>query len=271
MAEINAKDVMRLRNETGLPMMKCKEALATTDGDFEAAKEHLRKTLKGKMDEKLDRAAGEGRVELSVADDRATGVLVELKAETDFTAKNDKFIAAAKSIAAEALNASGIGTVEATDAMKAAADDIRIATGENISIGRVERLGGEGRTVGGYVHHDGKTAALVVVEGSADEETLRRIGMHITAAVPRPMGVTPDDIPAEAVEKERKFRLDQAVESGKPEEIAQKIVEGGMKKFYSDVALNEQEFVMDPSVRVKDLVKDGKIVDFRRWQIGEAG
>ncbi|MEL7484704.1 MAG: translation elongation factor Ts [Planctomycetota bacterium] len=267
MADISAKDVMALRNETGLAMMECKKALIEMNGDVEAAKDHLRKKLKGKMDTRTDRVAGEGRVAVSVNDSGAT--IVEIKAETDFTAKNDQFIAATDKIAQMAL-AQGEGAVEPTDEMKATIDEIRISTGENASIGRIHKVSkADGDTFGAYVHHDGKTGVLLHANGDVADDVLRQICMHVTAAVPRPLGVTPDEIPAELVEKERKFRIEQAVESGKPQEIAEKMVEGGMRKFYSEIALLEQDFVMDPSKKIKDLIGGATIKAFYRWQVGE--
>ena len=110
---------------------------------------------------------------------------------------------------------------------------------------------------------------LLHANGDVADDVLRQICMHVTAAVPRPLGVTPDEIPAELGEKERKFRIEQAVESGKPQEIAEKMVEGGMRKFYSEIALLEQDFVMDPSKKIKDLIGGATIKAFYRWQVGE--
>ncbi len=267
---ISAKDVMSLRNKTSLAMMECKKALIEADGDIEQAEILLRKKLKGKMEAKADRVAGEGRVEILVADDNASAVLVKIKAETDFTAKNDLFIAATSKIAKLAINADA-GEVSPTDEMTEIIDELRITTGENISIDKIEKLAGEaGNTsYGSYVHHDGKTGALVQVEGTIGDDVLKQLAMHVTAAMPRPLGITPDDIPAEMVEKERKFRLEQAVESGKPEQIAEKMVEGGMKKFFSEVALLEQPFIIEPSKKVRDLIGDATISNFRRWAVGE--
>ncbi|MEM8756605.1 MAG: translation elongation factor Ts [Planctomycetota bacterium] len=267
MADISAKDVMALRNETGLAMMECKKALMETGGDLEAAKDHLRKKLKGKMDTRTDRVAGEGRVAVVTGD--AGAAIVEVRAETDFTAKNDQFIAATDKVAQLAL-AGDAGASEPTDEMKAGIDEIRISTGENASIARIRKLDkGEGDVFGAYVHHDGKTGVLIHANGDISEEVLRQICMHVTAAHPRPMGVTPDEIPEAVVEKERKFRIEQAVESGKPQEIAEKMVEGGMRKFFSEIALLEQPFVMDPSKKIKDLVGGATIKAFYRWQVGE--
>lgn len=268
MAEINAKDVMALRNETGLPMMACKKALTEAGGDKDKAIEILRKEMKGKMDTKLDRAAGEGRVAVKV--DGSAAAIVELRAETDFTAKNDNFIRTAEKLAELAIKAPA-GAIEPTDEMRAAVDEIRAQTGENISIARAHKVEGDSAAkYGSYVHHDGKTGVLVQVHGNVADDVLRQICMHITAAVPRPQGVRPDDVPQAAVEKERRFRLEQAMESGKPKEIAEKIVEGGMRKFFEEIALNEQPFIMEPSKKIKDLVGgDNVIAAFYRWQVGE--
>lgn len=268
---ISAKDVMNLRNKTGLAMMECKKALQEADGDVELAETLLRKKLKGKMETKADRVAGEGRVEVAVSDDGSAAALVKVKAETDFTAKNDKFVSAVKQIAQLAL-AADAGDVAPTDEMKEIIDELRISTGENISIDAIEKLVGEpGKTrYGFYVHHDGKTGSLIEAQGEVDGDVLRQLAMHVTAAVPRPLGLTSEDIPADMVEKERKFRLEQAVESGKPQEIAEKMVEGGMKKFFSEVALLEQPFVMDPSKAVRELIGAAELSNFRRWQVGES-
>jgi elongation factor Ts len=271
MSNISAKDVMSLRNKTSLAMMECKKALVEADGDIEKAEILLRKKLKGKMEAKSDRAAGEGRVEIAVSDDGSSAVLVKVKAETDFTAKNETFIEAVKKIAQLALTADA-GVVAVSDEMTKIIDELRITTGENISIDKIEKLSGTSGTTtyGMYVHHDGKTGSLVQVEGSLSDEILKQLAMHVTAAMPRALGLTPDDIPSDLVEKERKFRLEQAVESGKPEQIAEKMVEGGMKKFFSEVALLEQPFVMEPSKKVSDLIGDAQLSTFRRWQVGES-
>ncbi|MCC6284356.1 MAG: translation elongation factor Ts [Phycisphaerales bacterium] len=271
MPEINAKDVMKLRNKTGLPMMDCKDALEKSGGSFDAAEDYLRKKLKGKMEGRTARAAGEGRVGVAIAPDHAKATIVEVRAETDFTAKNEKFLNAVASIARQGL-ALPAGEFDATAEMQKPVDDLRITTGENCRFGRGKCFAGTaGKTrFGSYIHHDGKTGVLVQAEGEVSDELLKQVGMHIAAASPRPLGVSASEIPSSMVEKERKFRIEQAMESGKPKEIAEKMVEGAMKKFYSDVALLEQPFVMDPTKPVKDIVgSNGKIVAFARWQVGE--
>ena len=270
--EINAKDVMKLRNETGLSMMECKKALAEVGGDFEKAKDLLRKNMKGKMDAKTDRAAGEGRIAISVNEASGVAAIVEVRAETDFTAKNDQFITAVQKIADAAINQHTGSIAVFPDAQKLI-DDLRISTGENVSFSRGHKLGGATGTTayGKYVHHDGKTGVLIQAEGSIGEDTLRDICMHITATPNKPLGVTAKDIPADVVERERKFRIEQAMESGKPKEIAEKMVEGGMRKFYEDVALLEQPFVRDETKKIKDLLgAKASIIAVLRWQVGEA-
>ncbi|MGE3109357.1 MAG: translation elongation factor Ts [Phycisphaerales bacterium] len=272
MSDINAKDVMKLRNATGLSMMECKKALTEAGGDFEKAEDLLRKKMKGKMDARTDRVAGEGRIAIHVNEGAGTAAIVELRAETDFTAKNEKFIHVAKRCAEMALEAHA-GAVSATPEMNTLIDDLRISTGENCSFARGHKLFGETGTTafGQYVHHDGKTGVLIMAEGSISDETLRQICMHITAAVPRPLGISASDIPANVVDRERKFRIEQAMESGKPKEIAEKMVEGGMRKFFEEIALLEQPFIMDPTKKVKELVGDkAKVIAFYRWQVGEA-
>jgi elongation factor Ts len=270
MAEINSKDVMALRNKTGLPMMACKAALAEAAGDMDKAEEILRKQLKGKMESRTDRAAGEGRIGIAVSEEAAT--IVEIRLETDFTAKSEKVVNGVKMIAQAALQETA-GAVPASPTMTAIVDDIRITTGENASYARGHKLIQDPGTgsFGQYVHHDGKTGVLVQAEGSISDETLRQICMHITAAVPRPLGISANDIPANVVEKERRFRIEQAMESGKPQQIAEKMVEGGMRKFFEEVALLEQPFIMNPEKKVKDIVgPKATVVAFLRWQVGEA-
>lgn len=268
--EINPKDVMALRNKTGLPMMDCKAALAEAKGDPAAAEELLRKKLKGKMDSRTDRAAGEGRIAIAVASDGKSAAIVEVRAESDFTAKNDKFGVSISKVAELALTGA-TGASGPTPAMVAAVDEVRISTGENCSVARVLKFeGGADSVFGAYIHHDGKTGALVHGKGGVTADLLRDIGMHIVAAVPRPQGVSASEIPAAVVDKERKFRVEQAMESGKPKEIAEKMVEGQMRKFFEEIALLEQPYIKDPSKKVKEVIgSGGTVVAFARWQVGE--
>jgi len=253
-------------------MMECKRALAEVGGNFEKATDLLRKTMKGKMDAKTDRAAGEGRIAVAVNEASGVASIVEVRCETDFTAKNPQFIATVQKIADAAIFQTTGPVASFADAQKLI-DDLRISTGENCSFSRGHKLSGATGTTayGTYVHHDGKTGVLLQAEGSIADGTMRDICMHITATLRKPLGVTAKDIPAEVVERERKFRLEQSMESGKPKEIAEKMVEGGMRKFYEEVALMEQPFIRDETKKIKDIVgPKANILAFLRWQVGES-
>jgi elongation factor Ts len=274
-AEISAAEVMKLRNKTGLSMMECKKALVEAGGDLGAAEDLLRKKLKGKMDARTDRAAGAGRIGVAIHGPDAGGniphaAIVEIRAETDFTAINEHFrsvVDKCANLAAEQPS----GDVPATAEMSSIVDGIRISTGENCAYARGFKMnGGPHAVFGQYVHHDGKTGVLIHAEGEISVDLLKDIGMHIVAAVPAPKGVSAKDIPADIVEKERKFRIDQAMESGKPKEIAEKMVEGGMRKFFEELALLEQPYIKDPAKKIKDVIgAKATIVAFQRWAVGE--
>jgi elongation factor Ts len=195
--------------------------------------------------------------------------IVEVRSETDFTAINEHFVATCAKIANAAAE-QPVGSVSATPEISDAIERIRASTGEKCEFARGLKMnGGPHAVFGAYVHHDGKTGALIHAEGDITPDQLKQIGMHIVAAVPAPKGVSSTDIPKDVVEKERKFRIDQAMESGKPKEIAEKMVEGGMRKFFEEIALLEQPYVIDPSKKVKDIVGKATIVAFARWAVGE--
>ncbi|MHC4082668.1 MAG: translation elongation factor Ts [Planctomycetota bacterium] len=261
-----AKDVMALRQKTGLGMMDCKKALTECNGSMEAAEEWLRHQLKGKMDARTERPAAEGRIAISIEGDQAA--IIEVRAETDFTARNEQFQAMVSELAGMALSRSA-GAVQADDAMTARVDDVRISTGENISFARGEKL--EGGGFGGYVHHDGKRAALVQIEGTADEDLLRGICQHIVAHVPPPLGVTEQDVPADAMDKVRAEAQQEAAESGKPAEIVEKIAEGKVRKYLQQNTLLNQMYVKDPAGKTpvkKVLPKDVTVKRFVRYTVG---
>src|SRR5437762_5533628 len=146
MADINPKDVMKLRNETGLPMMDCKSALAENKGDFENAKDWLRKKMKGKMDKRTDRAAGEGRIAIAINEKSGAAAIVEVRAESDFTAKNENFVKTAQKVAQLALETGHAGEIGPTAQMLALIDEVRAQTGENCSIARAHKVIGESGT-----------------------------------------------------------------------------------------------------------------------------
>ncbi|MGD9690957.1 MAG: translation elongation factor Ts [Phycisphaerales bacterium] len=271
--EISAAVVMKLRNQTGLSMMECKKALVEANGDFAAAEDIIRKKMKGKIEARAT-TAGAGRIAVAMHGPDAGGSvphasIVEVRAETDFTAMNEHFVAMCARIADFAAE-QPVGAVPASGEISNEIERIRASTGEKCEYTRGLKMNGGPKAVfGAYVHHDGKTGALIHAEGDIKPELLKQIGMHIVAAVPFPKGVSASDIPKEIVDRERKFRIDQAMESGKPKEIAEKMVEGGMRKFFEEIALLEQPYVIDPSKKVKELLGGATIVSFARWAVGE--
>jgi elongation factor Ts len=266
---ISASDVMKLRQKTGLGMMECKAALAETNGDTQAAEDLLRKKGLAKMDSRADRQSAEGRIFVAMASDHSKAALVEINSETDFTAGNDSFKLAGQKVVELALQQAQPGEANKTDAMQAAIDDVRLTTKENIQFARGTVMGGPGRKVGSYVHFTGKIGVLVEVEGQASDELLKDLCMHISAVTPVPVGVVDEDVPAEIVAKEREIAKAQAMESGKPEQIAEKMVEGKIRKFFEENVLLKQKFIKDDKLAIKDLLPKGTTVKaFVRYQVG---
>jgi elongation factor Ts len=269
-ANISAKDVMALRQKTGLGMMDCKKALVESGGDMAAAEAALRAKLKGKMDERTDRAAGEGRISIETSDSGAA--ILEVRAETDFTARNDSFIEMADNAARDSIaQATGDGPTDVvfTDDMKAALDEVRITTGENISFAK--GIAFKGNSFGQYVHHDGKLGVLVQFEGEIPEDLATGICQHVAAHVPTPLAVDEHGLPSEIVEAKRAEATKEAMDLGKPEEIAAKIAEGKMRKFLEDNTLIGQKYVKLEKETVGQILPAGvKILNFVRMRVGSS-
>ena len=265
---ISAKDVMALRKKSGLGMMECKKALTEADGDMQKAEDTLRQKGLAKMDGRTDRESSEGRIGVAMSDDGTKAAIVEVNTETDFTAGNDEFKAMTDKVAVEALSAAA-GQVDKTDAMQEAIDQVRLTTKENVQFGRGQVVGeGDGK-VGAYVHHNGKVGAVVEVQGDAPQQLLTDLCMHVVAIVPTPLGIRDEDVPAEIVEKESAVFKAQAIESGKPAEIAEKMVTGRLRKFYEENALLKQKFVKDDKKQIKDILPEGVTIrSFSRMQLG---
>lgn len=258
----SAKDVMTLRQKTGMGMMDCKKALTETGGDMAAAEEWLKEHNKGKMDARTERAAGEGRI--GVAIDGSNAVIVEVITETDFTAKNDDFVAMVDDVAKMALSQPA-GDVTSTDEINKRIDDVRLTTRENMSLSRGVKL--EGGTFGSYIHHDGKRGVLLQVEGDIDDETLKGICLHIVGVDPK--GISEADVPAATLDEIRNEAITMAKESGKNEEIAQKIADGKVRKYLEDNTLLAQKYVLDDSKQVKDVIPaSATIKKFIRYTLG---
>jgi elongation factor Ts len=266
---ITAALVKELRDRTAAGMMDCKKALVETNGDIEAAIEHMRKNGQAKAAKKAGRVAAEGVVIIKSAANRAA--IVELNCETDFVARDESFLAFANETAQVALdnNISDIEALKAAQLSGGSVEDTRMALvtkiGENMAVRRVSIV--EGENLGVYSH--GARIGVVSVLNGGSEETAKDIAMHVAAN--NPEFVTPDDVPAEVVEKEKKIQVDIAVQSGKPAEIAEKMVVGRMKKFTHEVSLTGQAFVKDPSQSVADYLKaaDASVSSFIRFEVGE--
>lgn len=286
---ITAQQVKALREKTGVGMMDCKTALNETGGDMEAAVDWLRKKGLSKAAKKADRVAAEGLVGAASAGTSAT--LVEVNSETDFVARNDKFQDLVATIATEALKAGGnIETLRSAPfpgTSRTVADEVTeaIATiGENLTLRRTAYLAVSDGVVSTYLHNAvkeglGKLGVLVALESTGDKAKLdelgRKIAMHVAAT--SPLGLDIDAVPAEAVERERAIFADQSRASGKPENIIEKMVEGRMRKFYEEVVLLKQSFVVNPDLTVEKAIKEAeaevgapiKATGFVRFALGE--
>ncbi len=272
---ITAELVKQLREKTGAGMMDCKKVLTETDGDMEKAAELLRERGIAKAAKKSGRVAAEGLVCSYVSEDKKVGAIVEVNAETDFVAKNEEFKVFCADIA-EIVAKTNPADVEALLAEKYKDTDktvqetltSKIATiGENMTIRRFARFETNG-LVESYIHGDGKIAVLVDL-AKGDSTLAKDVCMQIAAA--KPEYLKREDVPADAVNKEMEILKAQAMNEGKPAEIAEKMVQGRIGKYYSEICLLDQEFVKDPSVKVGAMVssKGGEIVRFARFEKGE--
>jgi elongation factor Ts len=262
---VSAKDVMSLRKRTGLGMMDCKKAMAETDGDIDKAMELLRKNMKGKMDDRSDRVSSEGAVAMARGD--GCIALVAITSETDFVARNEKFIEGIEKIAHLALEGPD-GPVEASKPIDKIIDDLRIATQENVTYKSGARLSGD--ALGSYVHHNRKLGVIVQGRGDLSDDLLTGICQHITAAVPTPLAVDEAALPAEDREKQKSAAVAEAEASGKPPQIAEKIATGKLRKWIDENTLLGQIYLRELDARkpVRDyLPKDGMIERFVKFSL----
>ena len=273
---VTASLVKELREKTGAGMMDCKKVLTETDGDLEKAAELLRERGIAKAAKKSGRVAAEGLVEAYVSEDGKVGAIVEVNAETDFVAKNEEFKTFVMNVAKQVAktNPKDVETLLAEEATFEPGKTInevligKIATiGENMNIRRFARFESNG-LVEKYIHGDGKIAVLVnMVKG--DKEVAKDICMQIAAA--RPEYLNEQSVPEERVEKEKEILKAQTMNEGKPEAIAEKIVQGRIGKFFSEICLVDQAFVKNPDIKVSQLLKekDAEVVEFARFEKGE--
>jgi len=288
MAEITAALVKELRDKTGAGMMDCKKALSETAGDLEGAVDWLRKKGLASAAKKASRVAAEGVVAVVV--EGARGALVEVNCETDFVARNEQFQAFAGAVARLALGIGGdLAALKAArmangKTVDEATTELVASIGENIAVRRTAALSVAKGVVASYVHMPvvpglGRIGVLVALESAAAAEPLQALGkqlaMHVAAAKPESLAVA--DLDPASVERERRLLTDQAKESGKPEAVIAKMVEGRLRKFYQDVVLTEQVFVVDGESRVGQVIEKAgkdhgqpvKVAAFARFAVGE--
>ena len=264
MTGISASAVKELRERTGLGMMDCKNALVQSSGDMDLAIETLRKSSGMKAAKKAGRIAADGIISSRVGN--GIGVIVEVNCETDFAAKNQDFLAFADSVT-ERVFEGRISNLESID-FEDVREKLVQKIGENITIRRSEIIEDANASVSNYIHGNKKIGVLLAVSGG-DEALAQDIAMHIAAM--NPLVVSPEQVSAELVEKEREIYRAQAEESGKPQEIVEKMVDGRVRKYLAEISLTEQPFVKDSEKKVGDLCSSSgaKIIRFVRYEVGE--
>ncbi len=270
---ITAALVKELRERTGAGMMECKRALVDTAGDIEAAIEKMRKEGQAKADKKADRTAAEGVVVSTQSADGSHAVLVEVNCETDFVGKDDNFIAFSQAVAQAALDQSpsDVDALLNCQIDSETIDEKRRALiaklGENMGVRRFARVEANGGQLASYLHGS-RIGVLVAVENGS-EELARDIAMHIAATNPK--YISEADVPAEERDKEREILVAQAADSGKPQEIIEKMVEGKLRKYLAEITLLGQPFVKDPDQTVAQLLKSAgaQVTAAVRYEVGE--
>ncbi len=273
MATIEASAVMELRKRTGAGMMECKKFLVAAEGDMELAINDMRKAGQAKADKKADRIAAEGVIVAAISKDKKHGVLLEVNSETDFSARDDNFTTFAQQAVEAALENATADT--ATLSTASLADGLTVETarqglvakiGENIQLRRLVHVKSDS-VVGCYLH--GARIGVMVALKNGDETLAKDIAMHIAAA--KPLVISRDEVSAELIANERDIFTAQARESGKPQDIIDKMIEGRISKFVDEVSLLGQVFVKDQNKKISQLLKekDAEVVSFIRYEVGE--
>jgi len=266
---MSAAQVKELRERTGLGLLECKRALAAADGDIDKAIEEMRKSSGMKAAKKAGRTAADGVVATRIAEDGSYGVVVEVNSETDFVARDENFLGFVDSVVSAAFSdrQTDVAALMAGD-LDSAREALVQKIGENISVRRVELVAADAGVVGAYVHGNNRIAVLVELK-SGDQDLAKDVAMHVAAV--NPQVVSPADMPAELVEKEKEIYTAQAQDSGKPPEIIEKMIGGRVKKFLAENSLLEQSFVKDPDQTVGKLVAGAgaEVLSFVRFEVGE--
>ncbi|NQY25967.1 MAG: elongation factor Ts [Piscirickettsiaceae bacterium] len=272
---ITAALVKELRERTGSGMMECKKALVASNGDVDVAIEEMRKSGMAKADKKSGRIAAEGIVVIETSEDGKSAVMIEINSETDFVTKSEDFMGFVNTLKVAVLEAQPADLEElkalvlndAGESVEVVRQTLVSKIGENIQIRRFELMSNDAGVIGSYRHGD-RLGAMVNLTGG-DLALAKDISMHVAAS--RPQAVSAADLPAELLEKERDIVATQAKDSGKPEAIIEKMVEGRMKKFVNEISLMGQPFVKDPDVTIEKLVKksDATVNAFVFYEVGE--
>ena len=273
--QITASMVKELRERTGSGMMECKKALQETDGDIEVAIENMRKSGMAKADKKAGRIAAEGRVVIEVSDDGKSAAVVEVNCETDFLSGSDEFLAFVTAIAKTALAnkpadvaALSEMTLDGSSETVEESRKAKIATiGENMQLRRFELFETATGTFGSYLH--GSRIGVLVEMDNGNSDLIKDVAMHIAAT--NPMCISEADVPSDVLEKEKDILRAQALESGKPADIVEKMLTGRVRKYLAEITLLGQSFVKDPDKTVETLLSDaGATVNkFARYEVGE--
>lgn len=271
---ISAADVKKLRDMTGAGMMDCKKALADANGDFDTAVEYLRKKGQKVSEQRSDRDANQGVIVAHISDDKKKAVALELNCETDFVARNEDFVATAEKFAKLAFDqeVSDVDTfrtlklegLEIAEHLKSMVGKI----GEKIDVRRIDLLNSTGSIIS-YIHPGAQLAVLVDFAGPVDDEIGKDVAMQVAAM--NPIAVNKEDVDASVLDKELEIAKEQLINEGKPAEIAEKAAHGKIRRFYEERVLNEQKFVKDSSITVRDYLKSKgapALVAFTRIQLG---
>jgi elongation factor Ts len=283
MTNITAAMVKELREKSGAGMMDCKKALNETNGDIEAAVDHLRKSGIVKAGKKADRTAAQGLVAAKTSSEGTSGAVIEFNAETDFVAKNEEFQQLVGNLV-EGFLGSSAAFEEFKQSKEGDITNLIAKIGENMNLRRGVKLAvGQGQVVS-YVHNAvspgmGKIAVLVALESAAPTDKLQELGkqiaMHVAAA--RPQSLTVEELDPELVEREKAVQKETALASGKPENVVEKMIEGRIRKFYEEVVLLEQLFVIDGKTKIRDVIAEAaksagseiKLAAYARFELGE--
>lgn len=266
MAAFSTSMIKDLRDRTGLGMMECKRALTASDGDINKAIDDLRKSSGIKAAKKAGRIAADGIIAVKMSEDDKRGVMIEVNTETDFAARDNSFIGFVNESLDKAFDTDKFVFEEFIVNMEEARHALVQKIGENISIRRVKIL--SSTVVGNYIHSNKRIGVMVALE-KGDTEVAKDVAMHIAAS--NPQVVDPEDMPDHLVQKEKEIFIAQAKESGKSDEIINKMINGRINKFLSESSLINQPFVKNPEMTVGELVKnsDAKILSFSRFEVGE--